>query len=261
MKNIINNLMDFGFTKYEANIYIKLVELGKANGSRLAKTLNISKSTVYNALDSMYKNGYIFMIPGTSIEYEPRTPKLLFKDLEKKFKDNLGELKVGLDKLEPKESQEFFYKFDKIDTIKNIFIDMINNSKKEIYINSDFDLSHYKEIFKSALDRNIRIIIFSFNRVMDMGLPIEIYSKSGVDENFQNPTRLMVVSDLKTSLVVTKKEDFMNAIYTNDKVFVKIIAEHIHADIYMTKISSVFKENFEENIKIKTLHEERNLIK
>lgn len=260
MDDIINYLMNFGFSQHEADIYLKLLQLGKASGYKISKELQISKSTIYKVLDNMYKNGYIFMISGNTTEYEVKPPKLLFKDLEKKFSSNLKGLKDCLKQLEEKKEEEFFYKFNNLDTIKNILGDILKNSSKEIYINSNFNLSEYRETFKELLERNIRIILFSFNKVSDMGLPIEIYHKSQKVEDYKNPSRLMLVSDLKIGLVITKNKNSINAIYTNDENFVKIIAEHIHGDIYMAKFSNIFEENFNENIKIQTLHEKKNLI-
>ena len=43
----------------------------------------------------------------------------------------------------------------------------------------------------------------------------------------------MLVADLNKSLVVTKLEIKISGFYTDNQVFINIISEHIHSDIYM----------------------------
>ena len=94
-----------------------------------------------------------------------------------------------------------------------------------------------------------------------MGLRIEIYHKSKEREKYQNSSRIMLVSDLEKSLVVTKIDDVVSGMYTDNQVFINIISEHIHSDIYMAKLAKIYEETFDEKIKIDTLHEKKNLIK
>ena len=77
MRNIVNRLIEVGFSKTEAMIYMTLLKLGKANGYKLAKELDLSKSTIYQTLDSMYKVGYILLIPnGYQTEVRNMKPKI-----------------------------------------------------------------------------------------------------------------------------------------------------------------------------------------
>ena len=53
MEKIINRLMEVGFLKTEAIIYITLLKLGRSNGYKLAKELELSKSTIYQTLENI----------------------------------------------------------------------------------------------------------------------------------------------------------------------------------------------------------------
>lgn len=261
MEKIVEKLVGVGFTKTEALIYITLLKMGQANGYRLAKELELSKSTIYHTLNTMCKNGYILMIPNNSKEYEAKNPELLFEELEKRYFSNSMDLKKELKKVKCNIKKDYFYKLDGKENIKKALIELINKSKKEIYINTDFDLFELRESLKKAIDRGVRIIAFCFNELDNMGLRMEIYHKSKEKENYRNPSRVMVVSDLEKSLVVTKINDVISGMYTDNQVFINIISEHIHSDIYMAKLAKIYEETFNEKIKIDTLHEKRNLIR
>lgn len=261
MERIVNKLIEIGFSRTEALIYMTLLKIGQANGYKLAKELDLSKSTIYQTLDNMYKNGYILMIPNISKEYEAKNPEVLFEELEKRYFANSISLKKDLRNLGKPYKKDYFYRLDGEENIKKVLIEIIDNSKKEIYINTDFDLSEIRENLKKAIDRGVRVIAFCFNELDNMGLRIEIYHKSKEREKYQNSSRIMLVSDLEKSLVVTKIDDVVSGMYTDNQVFINIISEHIHSDIYMAKLAKIYEETFDEKIKIDTLHEKKNLIK
>lgn len=261
MEKIVNKLMGIGFSKTEALIYITLLKIGQANGYKLAKELELSKSTIYQALDGMHKNGYILMIPNSSKEYEAKNPELLFEELEKKYFANSMSLKKDLKNVGRNSKKDYFYKLEGEENIKKALMDIIDSSKQEIYINTDFNLIEFRENIKKAIERGVRVIAFCFNRLDNMGLRMEIYHKGKEKEDFKNSSRIMLVSDLKKSIVVTKIDETVSGIFTDNQVFINIISEHIHSDIYMAKLAKIYEETFNDKIKIDTLHEKRNLIK
>ena len=261
VEKIINRLMEVGFLKTEAIIYITLLKLGRSNGYKLAKELELSKSTIYQTLENMYKNGYILMIPNSSKEYEAKNPELLFEELEKRYFENSINLKKDLSRVTNTNKEEYFYKLEGEENIKTTLLNIISNAKKELYINTDFNLEVIREELKIAIDRGVRIIVFCFNKLDNMGLRMEIYHKSNKIESFKNSSRIMLVSDLNKGLIVTKIGDKVSGILTDNQIFINIISEHIHSDIYMAKLAKIYEDTFEEKIRINTLHEKRNLIK
>ncbi len=261
MEKIVNKLMQIGFSKTEALIYITLLKVGQANGYRLTKELDIAKSTIYQTLENMYKSGYIHLIPNSSKEYEAKNPEVLFDELEKRYFANSMSLKRDLKNVEKNSKKDYFYKLEGEENIKKALIEIIDKSKKEIYLNTDFNLIELKEPLKKAIDRGVRVIAFCFNKLDNMGLRMEIYHKSKESEGYKNSSRIMLVSDLERSLVVTKIDGIVSGMYTDNKVFINIISEHIHSDIYMAKLAKIYEETFNEKIRINTLHEAKNYIK
>lgn len=261
MENIINKLIGLGFTKIEATIYITLLKNGKLNGYQLAKKLDISKSTIYQMVESMTDKGYIYLIPNESKEYIAKEPEILFVELEREYLKTNKSVKNELKKLQKNFQDEYFIKISERKNIDNIIIEMIGNSEKEIYLNSDFNLTPYKKELKKAIKKGVRVIAFSFYKIDNLDLDMEIYYKSDLNNRKITESRLMMVSDLKKSFVVTKRENRIDGIYSENYNFTKIVSEHIHSDIYMAKLSKIFEEKFNEDLKIDTLHEKNNLIR
>jgi sugar-specific transcriptional regulator TrmB len=52
-------LIQIGFTKTQAKIYLTLLKLGEANGRMLCKNTNVPRSVVYRTLDELQKKGLV----------------------------------------------------------------------------------------------------------------------------------------------------------------------------------------------------------
>ena len=61
----IDALMVLGFTQTEAKVYCAMVSEESANGYQIAKTLNLSRSSVYAALENLLeKQKFLFKYSG-----------------------------------------------------------------------------------------------------------------------------------------------------------------------------------------------------
>jgi sugar-specific transcriptional regulator TrmB len=84
MSELDEILIFHSFTKLEAGIYLKLLELGQAKVNEIGKITNISRTQLYPLLDSMTEKGYIKQIGTKPITYESLPPKELVKLLREK---------------------------------------------------------------------------------------------------------------------------------------------------------------------------------
>lgn len=260
MEELIEKLITFGFTRTEALVYLSLVKAGQSSGYKISKDLNISRSSIYQAIEALFSKGFILLLPGETKEYVGKDPDILFNELEKKFVSNAQSLKNELNILKAERKDEFFLTMKSEETIFLKIREIINSATQELYINSDFDLSFLKEEFKNAIKRKVRIIIFSFKKHPNLDLPIEtLYLDEG--EFIAHNHRLMIVCDLKESLVVDNISDTINATSTNNELFIRILAEHIHHDIYLLKLKEKYGNDVDDSMYINTEYERRFCLK
>ncbi|MGY0246143.1 helix-turn-helix domain-containing protein, partial [Klebsiella michiganensis] len=109
MNELVKTLMGFGFTKTDANVYINLLKNGRSSGYKIAKEISLSRSSVYSSIDSLYKNGFIFMADGNTKEYQAKSPELIFSNIEKQTIENINVLKKELSRMMLQEEKEFIY--------------------------------------------------------------------------------------------------------------------------------------------------------
>ncbi|MDE1254097.1 TrmB family transcriptional regulator [Vibrio aestuarianus] len=252
MSDLVTKLMNFGFTKTDSLVYINLLKNGCASGYKIAKDISLSRSSVYSSIDNLYKNGYIFMSDGDTKEYEAKSPELIFNQIEKNTVENIHILKKELSRMMLTEEKEFVFNVSGIDNLVQKAKEVIELAQVEIYLNTDFQLDpRFSLELNDAAERGVRIIAFSFNRIAVPHAKIELYARSDIEETEYPSHRFMLVADMKQGLMFSHREEAVG-LYTNNRLLVKMIAEHIHSDIYLTEYEKLAPEK---RIRIGTIHE------
>ena len=278
----IDALMVLGFTQTEAKVYCAMVSEESANGYQIAKTLNLSRSSVYAALENLLEKGAIHSIPGKTNEYTVVEPELLLEKIMSNYKKNAEIAKESLNSLAVHgNSRNFFLNIQGLNNIiDNIHI-MIQKAEKEILISTSMDLKPIADDLKEALKRGVRVIVFSMLELNLYGVDVEFYGgRKGIEKSSEQ--RFSIVADNSACLICSNdKQEFIsfkqfinenggNLLSTEDKDFfgmkstnrlmVNIIQEHFHFDVYLHKL--LIKNNGEQiitdDIQLGTLMERGN---
>ncbi len=163
MDDLIDNLTLFHFSKIEAEIYLCLLKNREMNGSQIARQINKPRTTVYMSLDSLYKKGAVFMLPGEPVYYKPQDPKILIENLKKVYSNSFSILEKKLENFDIYSSEDQFWNLKGFNNIISKANELFSNAEKEVFINTNLDLHLFKENLKKLSENNIRIIIFSFS--------------------------------------------------------------------------------------------------
>ncbi|AEV28147.1 putative transcriptional regulator [Sphaerochaeta pleomorpha str. Grapes] len=260
MDTNLENLSGLGFTPLEANMYITLLKEGEMSGYKLAKAIGISRSSVYAALEGMYKKGLVSKVKDEVSSYIAMNPSVLCKQLKHTFIANADEAEQQLMGLYEDKREERFTNLHGFDSIVTSVREMLLSSYKEVYLNTDFDLNLFRSEFMILQGRKVRIIVFSFASLDTKDLDIELYSHDDTACEGEKPSRIMLVVDCDKALVADtyKKRGTWLGTVTNNALFVSIVAEHIHHDIYLYKLKrQKGSEVVDETMKIDTILERR----
>lgn len=254
MTELVTKLMDFGFTKTDALVYINLLKNGRASGYKIAKDISLSRSSVYSSIDNLYKNGCIFMSDGETKEYEAKSPELILSQIEKKTIDNIHILKKELSRMMLQEEKEFIYNISGYENLLQKAKEVLSQAQIEVYLNTDFPLEILTKEIGEAIERGVRVIVFSFNKLAMPHPKVELYSRSEEEEQRYPSHRFMLVVDMKQAMMFSHRTETLG-LYSNNRLLVKTIAEHIHSDIYLTEYEKLEPEK---RCRIGTIHELEN---
>lgn len=252
-EDIIRKLEQLNFNKIEARVYVVLLKHGELNGSQIAKIINSSRSSVYLALNNLYKRGIVYLIPGNTNMYRAENPEILVKKMTDDFKETTSSLKKDLLSLEKGDTEKNYYNLSGTKNFINKAKEILLYAKKEVYINTCLDLEIFKKEFEILKTRGVRIIVFTYAKLDKGDLPIELYMHpiNNYDESKdkKDEIRLMMVVDLNHTLVCSTKDKNveMSGIFTEHQLLANIIAEHIHHDIYLLRLKQKYKKEIVDN--------------
>ncbi len=252
-------LSGLGFVPLEAKIYLVLLRCGNQSAYQIAKEIEISRPSIYNALEHMVHKGFIEQIPNPTALYKAVDPEVLLKKLQNTY---LACLENAERELEVYQSQNYNEQFANLQG-KAIIVEkicsLIRHSQTEIYINTDMNLDLFKDELQAVVGRKVRVVLFSFYKLKPMIEGIEVYTH-GREMKGHSPTRFMIVSDQEQILIsdLRPNDNQWLATVTDNRLMVKIISEHIHNDIYLLNIRNRYgKGIYEDYLHIHTAFEER----
>ena len=89
-------LIRIGFGDKEAEIYLALIKLGRANIAELMKKTSVERRTIYDVLERLMQKGWVsYHEENKKKYYAPAKPELILEDLEHKkqeFKEIIAKI-------------------------------------------------------------------------------------------------------------------------------------------------------------------------
>jgi len=259
---IIKQLEDLNFSKIEAGIYLTLVKNGPLNGSKISKLLNSSRSSVYSALNNLTEKSIIYPAPGNTNVFRAENPDTLFTRLQNSYSQTAETLKKDMVKLNNRVENRDFINIKGLESVISKSREILLTATKEVFINTCLDLQIFKDEFNYLDKKGVKIVVFTYSDLSVEGLPVTLYYNKtlGKESVEKNEIRLMIVCDLKTTLIAsgTENEVEISGTFTENPLLSSIVSEHIHHDIYLMKLNEKYKTNIiDKNILIDSMLEKR----
>lgn len=241
-KKILENLEKIGFGRKEGEVFLELVKNPGSNGSQIAKALGYPRTTVYQNLDILQKKGYINSFLDKEITlYEAIDLNELFENYKKEVNSATKFLKDELNKVEVNGKQKQFYNLSSFEDIKDRLRVILKRAEKIVYINTNLDLFEFEKDFRKLKEKGIRVILFSFNKIDYKSLGIETYIRDSFNLNITNSEkRIMVAVDSYAAIIASNYEGEFCGTYSENKLLVNIVREHIKNDIHLMKLENRF---------------------
>ncbi len=135
MRNMIDQLMQFNFTESEAKVYIALLQNAQSTGYEAAKSSGVSRSKVYETLDSLHRKGVIIVSMGQKTKLYSAVPvNELTNILERKIKQNLVNLSKLGNEFDSKLDTSAIWEINDLEATMQRAIEMIRGAQEELMI-------------------------------------------------------------------------------------------------------------------------------
>lgn len=252
MADLIEKLKEIGFNTYEAKVYVALLKKHPATGYEIAKIANIPQARTYDTLKVLEEKNIVVATNSKPVSYTPIKPKQILSNYQKKMDSTINYLEKHL----PEVKESYIEPVITIKGKKNIqnkIIDIIQNAKKEIYIEVwSQDYKYFEQELLNAYNRNVEIKIVGYENFSSrFGLVYEHAFAKDIEISLDGRMIIMAVDDSigiigKISSYKNEIQDLdLNIICTQNPEIVFIIKEFIVHDMYLIDI----EENLIEQMK------------
>lgn len=129
---IPKNLLNLGFTRYEAQVYLSLIADNPLNGSQLSRGCGVPRANIYNVLDGLKAQGIVMEV--SKGLYAPIPPEELLKRLKTQQDKDLSVFKSMTDSIKSQISQEYIWTITGYEQVMAKAVEMLAKAEQELFI-------------------------------------------------------------------------------------------------------------------------------
>ncbi|RQV98415.1 MAG: TrmB family transcriptional regulator, partial [Calditrichaeota bacterium] len=203
----------------------------------LSKKSSVPRSAIYDVMNRLESYGAVSVISANPEKYVPLPPEQFLKMLEQRYIQKIEVFKKSLNEIKIDIEPEQMWNISGYTNLISKSREMIENASGEIYLSAwRSEIQDLEEYLKKARKRGVKIVIFSFTQVPDIG---HVYSYRLSERELEK------VWDHKIVLVRDHEELLMGevnrtverkAAWTLNKAIVQIAENMIILDITLLGI-------------------------
>lgn len=230
MYPITEELLHFGLTRQEANLYLTLLEQGELTGYEAAKLTGISRSNTYTALAGLVEKGAAYIMEENVTRYTavpfPEFSGNVIRRLTEKQKSLLPRLP------ERKTEQQGYITIRGTEQIMDKLLTMISETKQRLYISVPDDiLSQILPLLKEQVEEEKKVVVLTDT---DCELPgAEIYHTGSGN----NQIRLIVDSTKVLTGRISSGEN-STCLYSLNRNLVDIFKDMLKNEIRLSQLEA-----------------------
>lgn len=158
--DIIDALMQAGFTRHESMLYIALCKEGELTGYEASKLTGIPRSNAYLGLAGLSDKGGAYKINGETARYIAVLPGELVDNLKRKFDQVMKVIQEEIPQLTA--MGESFVTINGRQQILDKMKNLMNQAQKRIYISiSREQLDQVMEELTAARDKGLKVVVIT----------------------------------------------------------------------------------------------------
>jgi len=242
--NVVNELMKVGLTKYEATVYVTLLENPSITAYEISKRSNVPQSKIYSTVKALMSKNFINLIDQMSPKKYVAIPlEDLLENYKKETDSRIKYIKENAKNMNTGREYDYFLHFYGTDKIFAKLREMIQNAEKSIYLDiwaEDYELL-YSDL-AAAEKRGVTIVCVAYGPVHKELGQMYYHEMPGMEEDASKNGRwLSLVVDYSQCLFAILKSLDSCGVWTQNKAFMLVTECFITHDILIAEIYGKFR--------------------
>jgi sugar-specific transcriptional regulator TrmB len=238
MENL-NELIQLGFTEYEAKVYLALLNDNPTTGYQLSKQAAVPRSMVYEALGRLLARGAVMKSEDQRTTlYRPVPPNMLLDRYEQENQRLINSLRTSLSTLYSAHNENHLWSIYGRSSVLTYASQMILEAEDELLlVLPDSGLDALRNEIKSASEQNASLsILLTGQGEIEYG---KVIRHPPQESELQELTAmLVVVADRRTCLIGNMDLE-MSATITNNPNLVYITRQFVWMELFTQRKSSI----------------------
>ena len=157
--DLLAELMQIGFTEYEAKVFLALLKDYPATGYQVSKVSGVPRSMVYENLSRLHARGLVLeTIEGRATLYRPLPPETFLAQHELEHRRRIAGLSVGLEALYSDKQDDRVWSIEGRKSALAYASRMIQEASNDIYmVLTDRDLEELHDDIQKASERGSQV--------------------------------------------------------------------------------------------------------
>jgi sugar-specific transcriptional regulator TrmB len=245
------DLRSLGFTDYEAQAYLALLQDSPATAYQVSKDSGLPRPNIYAALESLTKKGAAQPVTESPVRYVPVQPEVLFARMLQDVNSQCRRVADKLSRLRRQTGEEYVWSLRGEETIRAKIEDMIETAQSHVWIKAHARIvqEHHDKLLRTAA-RGVQVILILFGDSgclakyrFDPPSRVYMHENSGMEVGLAH-TLVTVAIDFRETLTVNIVEGGFGA-YTRNLPVVNLAESLIRHEIYLAEIFGRFGRQIE----------------
>jgi len=165
---IMQALIEIGFTKYETLTYWTLLVYGPSTAKEISEKSGIPYNRVYDTISSLKRRGFVTEINGNPKIYAPYSPRIAFFRFKKELDDIMKKLEIELKNVKKEEQRPAIWRSHDFEEALEMFRETLESARREVIVVTPSEF--FEDIegdLKEVLERNVTLSLY-IDKVPDL---------------------------------------------------------------------------------------------
>lgn len=235
---LLAELIQIGFTEYEAKVYLALLREHPATGYQLSKASGVPRSMVYEALKRLHGRGAALeSMEGRATLYRPLPPDMLLDRHEREHRRLLADLRQGLEELYTATADNRIWSLSGRSTALAYAAQLIRNARVELFlVLTDEDLDELRQEIVAAHERGVEVnALLTGSDELDFG---GVAYHPPLESELQGLTTTLLVEADDAEVMIASKgaQQKMEATVTRNTDLVLIARQFVWMELFTQRI-------------------------
>lgn len=241
----------YGFSEYEAKIYLTLLKQHPLNGNNISLESGVPSAKVYQNLPRLLEKGYIHLLNDGKQKskkfYVPLPWEKLLALLEDSHKHDMEMMEDHLKNIKPNIEEEWskLYHIEGYEASIQMFQQLIDQAEDSLLFSGwNSEIIQTIPNIENANRRGVSVISISFDDISKNKITWKHFQHhEGENTNARHLGELIAIIDANKAFILNANEP-AHGIISNHAALVNMAENYIRHDIYINRILQDFENAF-----------------